>query len=129
MPSDSAAQKAILLLEDGTYFEGKAAGYPGTATGEICFNTGMTGYQEIFTDPSYAGQILVTTHVHIGNYGIKDIEVESGHIQINALVCKTFMDEYSRAMADKSISRSSRSFASMESIHARSCATSEAKGQ
>jgi carbamoyl-phosphate synthase small subunit len=103
MPSDSAAQKAILLLEDGTYFEGKAAGYPGTATGEICFNTGMTGYQEIFTDPSYAGQILVTTHVHIGNYGIKDIEVESGHIQINALVCKTFMDEYSRAMADKSI--------------------------
>lgn len=103
MPSDSAAQKAILLLEDGTYFEGKAAGYPGTATGEICFNTGMTGYQEIFTDPSYAGQILVSTHVHIGNYGIKDTEVESGRIQINALVCKTFIDEYSRNMADKSI--------------------------
>jgi carbamoyl-phosphate synthase small subunit len=103
MPSDSAALKAILLLEDGTYFEGKAAGHPGTATGEICFNTGMTGYQEIFTDPSYAGQILVTTHVHIGNYGIKDIEVESGKIQINALVCKTFIDEYSRSMADKSI--------------------------
>lgn len=103
MPSDSVAKKAILLLEDGTFFEGKAAGYPGTATGEICFNTGMTGYQEIFTDPSYAGQILVTTHVHIGNYGIKDSEVESGRIQINALVCKTFIDEYSRARADKSI--------------------------
>ncbi len=103
MPYDSAALKAILLLEDGTYFEGKAAGYPGTATGEICFNTGMTGYQEIFTDPSYAGQILVTTHVHIGNYGIKDDEVESNKIQINALVCKTFIDEFSRAMADKSI--------------------------
>ena len=103
MPSDSAAQKAILLLEDGTYFEGKAAGFPGTATGEICFNTGMTGYQEIFTDPSYAGQILVSTHVHIGNYGIKDVEVESGHMQINALVCKTFIDEFSRTLADKSI--------------------------
>ncbi len=103
MSSDSPAQKAILLLQDGTYFEGKAAGIPGTATGEICFNTGMTGYQEIFTDPSYYGQILVTTHVHIGNYGIKNVEVESRHIQINALVCKTFIDEYSRPLADKSI--------------------------
>ena len=103
MPIDSAAQKAILLLEDGTFFEGKAAGRLGTATGEICFNTGMTGYQEIFTDPSYAGQILVTTHVHIGNYGIRNEEVESRHVQINALVCKSFVDEYSRIMADKSI--------------------------
>jgi carbamoyl-phosphate synthase small subunit len=103
MPFDSAAQKAILLLEDGTFFEGKAAGRPGTATGEICFNTGMTGYQEIFTDPSYAGQILVTTHVHIGNYGIRNEEVESRHVQINALICKSFVDEYSRTMADKSI--------------------------
>lgn len=103
MSPDSPAPKAILLLEDGTYFEGCAAGFPGTATGEICFNTGMTGYQEIFTDPSYAGQILVSTHVHIGNYGIKDTEVESARMQINALVCKTFEDEYSRAMADSSI--------------------------
>ncbi len=89
MPSASEPASAILLLEDGMYFEGKAAGKPGTATGEICFNTGMTGYQEIFTDPSYFGQILVTTHVHIGNYGIKEGEVESNHMQINALVCKT----------------------------------------
>jgi carbamoyl-phosphate synthase small subunit len=103
MAIDSVLQKAILLLEDGTYFEGKAAGKLGTATGEICFNTGMTGYQEIFTDPSYFGQILVTTHVHIGNYGTRGDEVESGHMQINALVCKTFIDEYSRQMADKSI--------------------------
>ena len=102
MPSDTSA-KAILLLQDGTYFEGKAAGFPGTATGEICFNTGMTGYQEIFTDPSYYGQILVTTHVHIGNYGTKTEEVESRKIQINALVCKTFVDDYSRPLADKSI--------------------------
>ena len=103
MRSDSGSPKAILLLEDGMYFEGKAAGKPGFATGEICFNTGMTGYQEIFTDPSYYGQILVTTHVHIGNYGIKSEEVESNHMQINALVCKSFIDEYSRALADQSI--------------------------
>lgn len=103
MGSVAAANKAILLLEDGTYFEGKFAGKPGTATGEICFNTGMTGYQEIFTDPSYYGQVLVTTHVHIGNYGIKGEEVESNHMQINALVCKSFIDEFSRPLADKSI--------------------------
>lgn len=103
MAIDSGPSKAILLLQDGTFFEGKAAGKPGTATGEICFNTGMTGYQEIFTDPSYYGQILVTTHVHIGNYGTKNEEVESKHMQINALVCKTFIDEFSRVLADKSI--------------------------
>ncbi|MEP6647955.1 MAG: glutamine-hydrolyzing carbamoyl-phosphate synthase small subunit [Saprospiraceae bacterium] len=103
MRSDSAAPTAILLLEDGMHFTGKAAGKPGTATGELCFNTGMTGYQEIFTDPSYYGQILVTTHVHIGNYGIKKEDVESSHMQINALVCKTFVEEYSRALADQSI--------------------------
>ena len=103
MSNNSGPDKAILLLEDGTWFEGKAAGIRGTATGEICFNTGMTGYQEIFTDPSYYGQILVTTHVHIGNYGIKSEEVESNHMQINALVCKSFIDEYSRPIADKSI--------------------------
>ncbi len=103
MPFTSGSAKAILLLEDGTYFEGRAAGKAGTATGEICFNTGMTGYQEIFTDPSYYGQVLVTTHVHIGNYGTKGEEVESGHMQINALVCKSFIDDYSRPLADKSI--------------------------
>ena len=64
-------KKAILLLEDGTYFEGKSIGIDGTAVGEICFNTGMTGYQEIFTDPSYYGQLMVTTNAKIGNYGIK----------------------------------------------------------
>jgi carbamoyl-phosphate synthase small subunit len=103
MPEHIVAPRAILLLEDGTYFEGKAAGKLGMATGEICFNTGMTGYQEIFTDPSYYGQILVTTHIHIGNYGIKSEEVESNHMQINALVCKSFIDEFSRPIADQSI--------------------------
>jgi carbamoyl-phosphate synthase small subunit len=96
-------REAILLLQDGTVFKGKAAGKIGTTSGEICFNTGMTGYQEIFTDPSYFGQVLVTTNAHIGNYGTKDLEVESSKIQIAGLVCKNFTDPYSRKMADQSI--------------------------
>lgn len=95
--------KAILLLQDGTIFEGKAAGYIGTTTGEICFNTGMTGYQEIFTDPSYFGQILVATTSHIGNYGVSNEEVESSHVNIAGLVCKKFSEVYSRAAADSSL--------------------------
>lgn len=87
---------AVLLLEDGTVYNGKASGKTGTTTGEICFNTGMTGYQEIFTDPSYFGQIMVTTHVHIGNYGIHPDEVESRDIKIAGLVCKNFNIPYSR---------------------------------
>lgn len=93
----------MLLLEDGTVFTGKAAGVTGTATGEICFNTGMTGYQEIFTDPSYFGQILVATNAHIGNYGIKYTEVESRRIQIAGFICKNFADIYSRPVADQSL--------------------------
>ncbi|MEO5570773.1 MAG: glutamine-hydrolyzing carbamoyl-phosphate synthase small subunit [Bacteroidia bacterium] len=94
---------AILLLEDGTIFYGKSAGKIGTATGEICFNTGMTGYQEIFTDPSYFGQILLATNVHIGNYGIKEDESESSSIKIAGLVCKTFSGHYSRKQANLSV--------------------------
>jgi len=100
---DSILQDAILLLEDGTIFKGKAAGKKGIGIGEICFNTGMTGYQEIFTDPSYFGQILLTTNAHIGNYGIKDAEVESDEIQISGLVCKNFTNDYSRPLADQDI--------------------------
>ncbi len=95
--------KAILLLADGTVFHGLAGGKIGTATGEICFNTGMTGYQEIFTDPSYAGQVLVATNVHIGNYGIKDTEAESENIKIAGFVCRNFNVSYSRSLADRSI--------------------------
>ena len=98
-----ALPPAVLVLEDGTVFHGKAAGAIGTTTGEICFNTGMSGYQEIFTDPSYFGQILVATNVHIGNYGIKNEEVESDSIKIAGLVCKKFSDVYSRQQAHKSI--------------------------
>lgn len=91
---------AILLLQDGTLYKGKAIGAIGTTTGEICFNTGMTGYQEIFTDPSYKGQILVTSHVHIGNYGVYKEDVESEGMKINGLVCKSFSNDQSRPIAD-----------------------------
>ena len=89
-------QPAILLLSDGTIFHGKSIGISGTTFGEVCFNTGMTGYQEIFTDPSYFGQIMVATNPHIGNYGVNDQEVESDSIKIAGLVCKNFSFNYSR---------------------------------
>ena len=95
--------KAILLLEDGTYYEGKAAGKIGTTGGEIAFNTGMTGYQEIFTDPSYYGQILLMTPSHIGNYGIHRDEVESDSVKIAGLVCKKFSEIFSREASEESI--------------------------
>jgi carbamoyl-phosphate synthase small subunit len=97
------ALPAILVLADGTVYHGKAAGKIGTTTGEICFNTGMTGYQEIFTDPSYFGQLMVTTNAHIGNYGIKNDEIESDSIKIAGLVCKNFSVPYSRIEANQSI--------------------------
>lgn len=94
---------AILLLNDGTVFYGKSAGKVGTATGEICFNTGMTGYQEVFTDPSYQGQLLVATNVHIGNYGIRNEESESTSIKIAGLICRNFSHHFSRKSADMSL--------------------------
>ena len=94
---------AILLLADGTVFHGKSAGARGTTTGEICFNTGMTGYQEVFTDPSYYGQLLVATHVHIGNYGIHNDESESDSMKIAGLICRKFNEQYSRQSASGSI--------------------------
>jgi carbamoyl-phosphate synthase small subunit len=99
----SLAKKALLVLEDGKVFEGKAAGKIGTTTGEICFNTGMTGYQEIFTDPSYFGQIVVMANSHIGNYGIDESEVESDSIKISGMVCKKFNIGFSRPRAQKSL--------------------------
>lgn len=94
---------AILLLQDGTIFRGKAAGKIGVATGEICFNTGMTGYQEIFTDPSYFGQIMIAAHVHIGNYGVSEEDTESDSMKIAGLVCKYFSPNYSRPSAQGNI--------------------------
>lgn len=94
---------ATLLLADGTVFYGTSIGKIGTTTGEICFNTGMTGYQEVFTDPSYLGQILVETNVHIGNYGILNAESESDSIKIAGLVCKSFSIPFSRKHAELSV--------------------------
>lgn len=93
-------KKAIVLLEDGTIFHGKSVGIDGSSTGEICFNTGMTGYQEIFTDPSYYGQLMVATNAHIGNYGVNDDEVESEGIKISGLICRNFSFTHSRVDSD-----------------------------
>ncbi|QNJ98062.1 glutamine-hydrolyzing carbamoyl-phosphate synthase small subunit [Constantimarinum furrinae] len=97
-------KKAIILLADGTIFYGKAVGgKEGSAFGEVCFNTGMTGYQEIFTDPSYYGQLMVTTNAHIGNYGTNREEIESEGIKISGLICRNFSYQYSRPAADDSL--------------------------
>src|ERR1700712_2507478 len=90
---------AWLLLEDGTLFKGKSFGAKGTAGGEICFNTGMTGYQEVFTDPSYTGQVLIMNNAYIGNYGVKDGDVESDSVKIRGLICKNISHRFSRMTA------------------------------
>lgn len=95
--------KGIVVLEDGTVFHGLSAGIIGTSTGEICFNTGMTGYQEIFTDPSYYGQVMVCATAHIGNYGVDDDEIESEEVKIAGLICKKFSDGFSRPRAEGSL--------------------------
>ncbi len=95
--------KAILLLADGTVIYGNAFGARGIATGELCFNTGMTGYQEVFTDPSYYGQVLIMNTVHTGNYGVRPGDVESDSIKVQAVIGKNLEDKFSRFMADKSL--------------------------
>ncbi len=96
-------QPAILLLADGNVFYGKAFGKIGTATGEICFNTGMTGYQEVFTDPSYFGQVLIMNNVHIGNYGVNLKDRESSSVKIQALIGRNLEDKFSRYQATGSL--------------------------
>ena len=86
-------QPAILLLADGHVFYGQSFGKTGTATGEICFNTGMTGYQEVFTD-------LIMNNVHIGNYGVKDTDVESSSVKIRGLIARNLEDQFSRLLAN-----------------------------
>jgi len=100
---EQTQQKAVLLLADGSRFEGIAIGKIGTTGGEICFNTGMTGYQEIYTDPSYYGQIVVNTTSHIGNYGVQNDEQESAAPQIRGLVVNDFSHDYSRPTGDGSL--------------------------
>ena len=94
---------AILALEDGSVFHGTAIGAAESSVGEVVFNTAMTGYQEIFTDPSYYGQLMVTTNAHIGNYGVHKQDDQSDSIKISGLICKNFSYEFSRPLADISL--------------------------
>lgn len=96
-------EKAVLILEDGTFFLGNSIGKKGTTGGEICFNTGMTGYQEIYTDPSYYGQIIVNTTAHIGNYGTKNDEQESEAPKISGLIVNDYSIIHSRHQSDHSL--------------------------
>lgn len=103
MPQDTTSRPAFLLLEDGTLFAGKSFGKIGTTGGELCFTTGMTGYQEIFTDPSYTGQMLIMSTCYVGNYGINNVDVESDKVTINGLICKNIASRYSRMIATGSL--------------------------
>src|SRR6478672_3071889 len=103
MAAHTPPGSAILLLEDGNIFFGKSFGKTGTTTGEICFNTGMTGYQEVFTDPSYYGQVVIMNNVHIGNYGVKDEDIESDGVKIKGLICRNLEELYSRKLAQGSL--------------------------
>ena len=96
-------KNATLLLEDGTVLHGTAFGKTGTASGEICFNTGMTGYQEVFTDPSYYGQVLIMNSVHTGNYGVKKEDTESSGVKVRAVIGRNLEEKYSRFMAEGSL--------------------------
>lgn len=102
-------RSAILVLEDGTVCHGKTFGAIGTAGGEICFNTGMTGYQEVFTDPSYYGQMLIMNNAHIGNYGVADKDVESDSIKIKGLIGRNLEELFSRHLAKDSLDNYLRS--------------------
>src|SRR3984957_11135682 len=94
---------AKLALEDGTVFTGRAFGSPGTTEGEVVFNTSMTGYQEILTDPSYKGQIVTMTYPLIGNYGINRRDVESKRPHVAGFVIKELSPIYSNYRADLSL--------------------------
>jgi len=94
---------AILALSDGTVVKGRAIGKTGTTGGELCFNTSMTGYQEIFTDPSYYGQLMMMTYPHIGNYGTMSRDDEARKVMIAGLIVRSFSDDYSNPIADGSL--------------------------
>ncbi|MFQ6616532.1 MAG: glutamine-hydrolyzing carbamoyl-phosphate synthase small subunit [Fidelibacterota bacterium] len=96
-------EPAVLMLSDGRLFRGMGFGAPGEAMGEVCFNTGMTGYQEILTDPSYCGQIVVMTYPHIGNYGVNPEDMESSRIQVSGFVVRQETVVPSNHRADRSL--------------------------
>lgn len=104
MINNTTTQSAVLILQDGTTFKGKALGKIGTSLGKICFNTAMTAYQELVTDTSSSGKILVLTNNHVGNYGVLDADAESPAVQIAGLVCKKFSGKlFSRAKSENSL--------------------------
>lgn len=98
-----STEPALLVLEDGTCFEGVAAGASGVAVGEAVFNTSMSGYQEILTDPSYAGQMVTLTMPHIGNYGVNPADMESDKIQAAGLIVRSISEEASNYRAEMSL--------------------------
>ena len=116
---------AVLVLQDGTVHHGQAFGKIGTTTGEICFNTGMTGYQEVFTDPSYYGQVIIMNTVHIGNYGVKDSDIESDGVKIKGLIGRNLEEQYSRKQAKGSLDEYliSQNIVCIEGVDTRSLVT------
>jgi carbamoyl-phosphate synthase small subunit len=118
-------KEALLILEDGTVCRGKAYGAIGTTGGEICFNTGMTGYQEVFTDPSYYGQVLIMNNVHIGNYGVMDADVESDSVKIKGLIGRNLEELFSRRTAQGSLDEylKAQNIVAIEGIDTRSLVT------
>lgn len=103
MMKKNEAMEGLIYLEDGTVFKGKGFGAGRTAVGELVFNTAMTGYQEILTDPSYKGQIINMTYPIIGNYGVSQVDNESERIHAFGLVIKDLCDTPSNSMSVKSI--------------------------
>src|SRR3989338_4630958 len=99
---------ALLLLEDGSLFYGESIGVPGQAVGEVVFNTAMTGYQEILTDPSYARQIVTLTYPHIGNTGTNPEDMESGGVYATGLVIRDLPLAHSNFRATESLPASTR---------------------
>lgn len=90
MKKETHTTKGMLALEDGRAFEGVSFGAPGVETGEVVFNTSMTGYQEVITDPSYRGQIVAMTYPLVGNYGVNDRDAESGSLQIKGFIVREY---------------------------------------
>lgn len=103
MPDKIEKKPAVLVLQDGTVIHGHAFGKIGTTSGELCFNTGMTGYQEVFTDPSYYGQVLIMNSVHIGNYGVKALDVESDGVKVRGVIGRNLEQQFSRMQAEGSL--------------------------
>ena len=95
--------KGILVLEDGTVFQADAIGRPGTSFGELVFNTAMSGYQEVLTDPSYSGQIVVMTAAHVGNYGVRPEEAESDRVHVAGFIARDFPSRWSGTGGEQSL--------------------------